>query len=41
LFVVKGEMLLKGFERPPCELSAPPRRLEPENIRDEEVLGSL
>lgn len=41
LFVVKGEMLLNGFERPPCELSAPPKRFEPENIRDEEVLGSL
>jgi hypothetical protein len=41
LFVVNGAMLLNGFERPPCELSAPPKRFEPENIRDEEGLGSL
>jgi hypothetical protein len=41
LFVVKGETLLNGFERPPCELSAPPKRFEPENMRDEEGLGSL
>lgn len=39
LLVVKGEMLLKGL-RPPCELSAPPKRLDPENMR-EEGLGSL
>jgi hypothetical protein len=41
LFVVKGAMLLNGFERPPCELSTPPKRFEPEIIRDEEVFGSL
>jgi hypothetical protein len=31
----KGEMALKGFERPPCELSPPPKRLELEKARDE------
>jgi hypothetical protein len=39
VLVVKGETVLKGL-RAPCELSAPPKRLEPENIRDD-GLGSL
>jgi len=39
LFVVKGEMALNGLERPPWELSPPPKRFDPENTRDE-VLAS-
>lgn len=41
LLVASGAMLLNGFERPPCELSAPPNRFVLENVREEEDLGSL